>query len=84
MADMNRFLRAFKARGPFVASEGGGALWAAPKRSDAARETHGLLDRAATRLSQLLSTRRDGIVVQRSERSPVSYTHLTLPTICSV
>eukprot|EP00969_Alexandrium_andersonii_P192883 8520334-Alexandrium_andersonii.AAC.1 len=87
MADMNRFIRAFKSRGPFRASEDGGLLWAAPKRSDAARETHGLLDRAAMRLSQLLSIRRDGIVAQRSERS--LYMRLpnetaTLPKIAEV
>eukprot|EP00969_Alexandrium_andersonii_P109031 4810116-Alexandrium_andersonii.AAC.1 len=42
---------AFKARGPVRATEDAGStLWAAPKRSDAARQTMGLLDRAAMRL----------------------------------
>eukprot|EP00969_Alexandrium_andersonii_P168566 7449835-Alexandrium_andersonii.AAC.1 len=87
VAIMNQFIRAFKRRGPFRASEGGGTLWAAPKRSEAARETMSLLDRAAMRLSQLLSIRRDGIVVQRSERSlymRIPNEEATLPKIAEV
>eukprot|EP00969_Alexandrium_andersonii_P103612 4571824-Alexandrium_andersonii.AAC.1 len=39
VAVMNQFIRTFRARGPFKGTEDEGTLWAAPKRSDAARET---------------------------------------------
>eukprot|EP00969_Alexandrium_andersonii_P120409 5323419-Alexandrium_andersonii.AAC.1 len=87
MAVMNQFIRAFRVRGPFKGAEDESTLWVAPKRGDAARETMSMLDRAAMRLSQLLSIRRDGVVVQHSERSLYMRSpdeRATLPSIAEV